>query len=290
MQSAVFFLSCRNASAIALRAKLRILLKRIGGKKMKNIISLLSVLILFAATPLSVLAEHHEKQPELDDVWMVLPKKGMEAEFSEAVKAHMEWRERQGESRGWDAYTVVLGDNPNIYMFRAGLFDWPEMDGFVKEDGEKGFGKHWNDNVHQYVDHYHHYFERMDFEHSNWPEDENDFKYYGVTTWVWKEDAGSESSEARKTISKILLDEGWGEQGNNWLWHSRIGGKPELKIVSGFENFADMARPEVSLYEFLSEHMGSGEEVQAMFDAFNSGFASSDYTVWAHNEELSTTN
>lgn len=243
---------------------------------------------LFFSLPLGALADNHEKQPLLDDVWLVLPKKGMEAKFEEAVKAHIEWRAKRGESRDWATYNVVLGDNPNIYMFRSGLFDWPEMDAFVKEAGEKGFDEHWNDNVHPYVDHYHHYFERMDFEHSYWPDDENDFKYYGVTTWVWKEDAGNESSEARKTISKILIDEGWGAEGNNWLWHSRIGGQPELKIVSGFKDFADMARPEVTISAFLTEHMGSEDEVNAMFDAFSSGFKSSNYTVWARNPELST--
>lgn len=255
---------------------------------MKKIFSLLTMLALLMALPFGVHADNHEKTAMLDDVWLVLPKKGMEAEFYEAAAAHMQWRSEQGESRDWNAYNVTLGDNPNIVMFRAGLFDWPEMDGFVQEDGEKGFGEHWNENVHPFVDHYHHYFERMDFEHSNWPDDETDYKYYGVTTWVWKEDADNSSSEARKTISKILIDEGWGEQGNNWLWHSRIGGRPELKLVSGFESFADMAPPEVTLFAFLTEKMGSAEEVGEMIDAFNSGFVSSDYTVWAPVPSLST--
>ncbi|MGB5580541.1 MAG: hypothetical protein WBM68_08265 [Woeseia sp.] len=254
---------------------------------MKKIVSTILAISLLAAAPLCAFADNHEK-PALDDVWLVMPKKGMEAKFDAAVMAHMKWREKQGESRDWQAYNVVLGDNPGMYMFRAGSFDWPQMDGYLKEDGEKGFGKHWNENVHQYVDHYHHYFERMDYEHSYWPEDENDFQYYGVTTWVWKEDAGNEASEARKMISKMLMDEGWGEMGNNWLWHSRIGGKPELKIVTGFKKFADMAPAEVSMFEFLTEKMGSPEAVRAKFDEFGSGFSSSNYTLWMHNESLST--
>lgn len=256
---------------------------------MKKLFATIVAFTLLVAMPLSAFADHHEKTAELDDVWLVLPKQGMANEFAKAVKSHMEWRQKQGESRGWDTYNVVLGDNPSIYMFRAGTFDWPEMDGFVKEDGEKGFGQHWNDNVDQYVDHYHHYFERMDFENSYWPEDENDFQFYGVTTWVWKEDAGPEASEARKAMSKLALENGWGEQGNNWLWHSRIGGKSELKIVSGFKDFADMAPPEQTFFDFLTEHLGSAEAASEMFATFGSGFASSDYTVWAHNASLSTT-
>ena len=255
---------------------------------MKGIFSILAAGMMLFAMPCSVLADNHEKEGALDDVWLVSPKRGMEAEFYEAAAAHMKWRSEQGESRSWDAYNVVLGNKPNIIMFRAGLFDWPEMDGFVQEDEEKGFGKHWNDNVDPFVDHYHHYFERMDFEHSYWPEDETGFRYYGVTTWVWKEDASYASSDARKKISKMLIDEGWGAQGNNWLWHSRVGGQPELKLVSGFKNFADMAPPEVTLFAFMTEKMGSSDEVRALFEEFGSGFKSSDYTVWAHNPNLST--
>lgn len=255
---------------------------------MKKIVSVLTAAIMLIVLPLSVLADNHEKAAELDDVWLVVPKKGMEAEFFQAAEAHMNWRAEQEESRDWNAYGVVIGDNPSIVMFRAGLFDWPEMDGFVTEDSEKGLGTHWNENVHPYVDHYHHYFERMDFENSYWPDDETDFRYYGVTTWVWKEDAGNESTEARKAMSKLALENGWGEQGNNWLWHSRIGGQPELKLVSGYKDFADMAPPEQTFFEFLTEHLGSAEKAGDMFDAFSSGFRSSDYTVWVRNPSLST--
>ncbi|MBT8101728.1 MAG: hypothetical protein KJO95_02095 [Gammaproteobacteria bacterium] len=255
---------------------------------MKTTFSALVAIAILTVTPFAALADSHEKTPVLDDVWLVLPKQGMGAEFFEAAEAHMKWRAEQDESRDWQAYTVVLGDNPNIVMFRSGLFDWPDMDGFVAEDGAKGFGAHWNENVDPYVDHYHHYFERMDFKNSYWPEEETDFRYYGVTTWVWKEDAGNESTEARKKLSKLALENGWGEQGNNWLWHTRIGGKPELRIVSGFEDFADMAAPEPSFFEFLTEHLGSEEAAGEIFDAFNSGFKSSDYTVWARNPSLST--
>jgi hypothetical protein len=111
--------------------------------------------------------------------------------------------------------------------------------------------------------------------------------YYGVTTWTWKEDAGPGPNEARKKFSQMAKSEGWGEAGNEWLWASRIGGKPTMYIVSGFDNYADMAPPEQSFYDFLVEKMGDEEEVQKTFATFNSGFSSSDYTVWTQIEELS---
>lgn len=65
------------------------------------------------------------------------------------------------------------------------------------------------------------------------------------------------------------MDEGWGDAGNMWLWHQRIGGNPRLMIVTPFENFAAMEPPQPSFFDFLSEHAGSAEEAgsHACFDA-----------------------
>ena len=131
--------------------------------------------------PFGLLAQDDDRAP-LSDVWMIMPKQGMATQFEEAVRSHMAFRRDAGDSRTWEAYSVALGSNPGLYQFRAGSLEWGDQDGYIAEDAEKGFGPHWMANVDQYVDRYHHYFERADYAMSNWPADLGQHPFYGVTS------------------------------------------------------------------------------------------------------------
>lgn len=247
---------------------------------------LICILTLALMAPLGAFADNHEQPDALVDVWVMVPKKGMEAEFEKAAAEHIAFRAEKGDSRQWQAYTPVIGDRIDMVQFRACCFDWDDMDAYVVEAEEKGFGQHWNENVHPYVDHYHHYLERFDWEHSHWPQDAGPFKYFGVTTWDWKQNPGPESSEARKKFSKIAKEEGWAGDEHQWLWSSRIGGKSKLLLVIPHADYADMAPPETTFYEFMTSQMDE-EEADAIFDDFGSGFSSSDFTIWMHRGDMS---
>ena len=257
---------------------------------MKRVSFIVSVAALLM--PVGAMADGHEEeaQPSLSDVWWVVPKHGMETEFAEAAAAHMAFRAEAGEEREWQAYRVAVGHNIAPIQFRSCCYDWADLDAHLEEDGEKGLGEHWNANVHQYVDHYHHYIEDSDMENSHWPEDGTDGPYYGVTTWSWKQGAGPAPGEARKKLSQMALSEGWANDDNNWIWMTREAGEPKLMIVSSYANYADMAPPEQTFFEFIAEKTGSEEEASKVFSVFASGFTDSDYTVWVLDEELSSPN
>lgn len=254
-------------------------------KKTAVITGIIGVVALIA--PLSLFAQDAEGEapPPLTEVWMVIPKAGMEAEFFKAAEEDKVIREKAGESREWLAYTVVLGHSMDAVQFRGCCFDWADQDAYIAEGEANNAGENWNENVHPYVDHYHHYFERTDWENSQWPAGEGNGPYYGVTSWSVKQGAGPASGQAREKMSQLAIDEGWE---GNWLWLSRIGGKPMTAIVSSYENYADMAPPEQSFFEFASGHLGA-EEAGAMFADFASGYTDSDYTVWKYHEGLSAT-
>jgi hypothetical protein len=239
--------------------------------------------------PLGLFAQDaQEDPPSLTDVWLMVPKSGMETEFEAAVVAHLAFRADAEDSRNWLAFTPVIGHNLTIYQFRGCCFDWADQDAYTAEDQKKGLGANFNENVGQYVDHLHHYFEYMDWENSHWPDGMSDGPYYGVTSWNMKPNPGPGPREARIKMSQIAIENGWGDTDNQWLWHWRIGGENKLIIATPFDNFAEMAPPEQSFFEFVTEHMGSEEEAAALFDQFGSGFSGSDYTVWVHRPELST--
>ena len=255
-------------------------------KKRFAVAGLAGIALLGVHVP--ALADSHEEAPApLSDVWIVMPKQGMESEFEDAIKTHMAFRADAGESRSWNTYTPVAGHKLGMYQFRHCCFDWADMDAYIAESVAQGLGENWDDNVHAYVAHYHHYFERMDMEHSYWPDEGTSGPYYEVTTWTWKEDAGPGPSEAREKLSKAALEAGWGEYGSNWLWMSRLHGKPKLMIVSSYESYADMTPPEMNFFEFMAQSMPE-EEVQEAFAAFGAGFSSSETTIWRHREDLSS--
>jgi len=44
---------------------------------------------LRSTEPITLSADHHEKRSGLSDVWLMMPKQGMSAQFEAAVKSHM---------------------------------------------------------------------------------------------------------------------------------------------------------------------------------------------------------
>ncbi len=248
-------------------------------------IAVIAALVL----PLGAVADQHEaaeQPPPLTDVWLLVPKRGMEAEFAAAAAKHMAFRVKAGETRSWMAFRPVIGENIAVVQYRSCCFDYADMDAYMAEGAKLGLDDDWNANVDPYVDHYHHYFDVNDWENSHWPDDSNG-PYYGVTSWKLKEDAGPGPEEARKKFSQMAKKEGWAEE-HNWLWLKTIGGKPRLAVVTSMENLADLAPEDENFFDFLTEKTGSAEDAMNLFMQFGSGFASSDFTVWMYDAAIST--
>jgi len=249
-------------------------------------ITISAVLLL----PLGLVAQEDgadEAPQPLSDVWMVVPKAGMGAEFAAAAAAEITAQAEAGSSRSWQAYRPVVGHNLNVVQYRHCCFDWADVDVLEAEDAELGLDESWGKNVGPFVEHYHHYYERSDWENSYWPDEGTSGPYYGVTSWSIKQGAGPAGGQAKEKMSQLALNEGWSDKDVNWLWLSRIGGKPVTALVSSYENYADMAPPEQSFFEFASEKLGA-EEAGAMFGDFANGFTDSNYTIWVYDESLSS--
>ncbi len=254
-------------------------------KKMRLIPAALAILSLAFAN--AVLADEHEDDapPPLSSVWLIVPKTGMEGEFAAAVGEHMAMRAEAGDTRTWSAYRPVIGYNLKPIQFRACCFDWADEDAYQAQAAEKGFGADWNENVHPYVDHYHHYIETADWENSHWPEG-MDGPYYGVTEWHYIEGSGPASGEARREIVRILKETGWASDTNNWLWLFNIGGSQKTILASSYDSYAAMEQPEVNAYQAVAEEVGE-EKAAELFADFNSAYSKSTYTVWEYDEAMS---
>ncbi|MBT8076283.1 MAG: hypothetical protein KJN61_07420, partial [Gammaproteobacteria bacterium] len=89
-------------------------------------LSLICLLTLSLLAPLGAIADNHEQPDALVDVWLMVPKKGMEAEFEKAAAEHIAFRASKGDTRKWQAYTPVIGDRIDMVQYRACCFDWAD--------------------------------------------------------------------------------------------------------------------------------------------------------------------
>ena len=65
---------------------------------MKQVVSACKILgIVALLAPLAAMADSHagDERPPLTDVWLVMPKQGMEQEFEDAARAHMAFRDER---------------------------------------------------------------------------------------------------------------------------------------------------------------------------------------------------
>lgn len=242
------------------------------------------------ALPLSSIAQDEdaaEAPPPLSDIWYMVVKPGMDTQFAEAMATHMQFRKDAGEGRSWQAYRVNVGHNMKPIQMRSCCFSWADLDSHDAAAAEAGLGENFQDNVAQYVEHYHHYFETTDWENSHWPATGTSGPYYGVTSYTVKTGRGPESDAALETMSQLAKNEGWANDDNNWLWLTQIGGDSTIAIVSSNANYAEMAPPEQSFFEFAAEKLGE-EEAGKLFHDFSNGFTDSDYSIWKLDESIST--
>ncbi len=61
-----------------------------------------------------------------------------------------------------------------------------------------------------------------------------------------------------------------------------------VATVTSMSGLADLAPDDPSFFDFVTEKMGSAEDAMAMFEQFGAGFASSDFTLWVYDAEIST--
>ncbi len=246
----------------------------------------LSVWALAAAlsTAFLVQADSHTDKapPNLADTWVVHVRHGHEGEFEAAFKAHVEARKAVGDPRAWQVYTPVVGEDFGHYVIRSCCFEWADQDAYDAWSLESNMGEHWNQNVHAHVKRYAHYLNLIDFENSHWPQDVK-ANFVGVTVWDVKPGGYGPMSAARVALSKAAKEHGWTR---HWSWSESVGGQGALIIASPYKNYADMAPPEPSFFDFVSEKLGA-EEAQKLFSEFSSNLSPGTYTVYRHRADLS---
>lgn len=252
----------------------------------KLICSLFLAVTVFSTVATAQEAEE-EKTPNLASVWVMTIKTGMYDQFMDAAADHMAFRKEKADSRAWQVYTPVLGEDiATTISFRYCCFDWSDEDAAAAEAIEKGFGEHWTANVDQFVESYAHYLSAIDMENTNWGDEEGPFTYFGLNTMTIKPGKYADFEAMKTKFAQMAKEHNWKDLKLYWAWTSRIGGKPEETLIAPFKDYADMAPPEPSFRELVIETVGE-EKAMAMFAKFSATISEEDYTVWKLIPELS---
>jgi len=241
---------------------------------------------LFYLLPLTAAAQ--DEPAPLAEIWLVTAKTGHMVDFQAAFKQHLAVREKYGDPWKWQGYTSVVAKDLARIAIRYCCIEWADIDSYEKWNRDNpDVNIHWYETVEQYVEKTEHYFEQIDWENSNWNEEANSYRFFGVTEWTIKSGSGVDFVSARNEMSQIALNQGWANEERNWIWTTTIGGRPTQAIVIPFKNYSDMAPDDESFFQFLARQLGSEEAAGELMKKFTSASWGSDYTIWEHRPDLS---
>ncbi len=240
-----------------------------------------SVLFTLILIPALCVAEDQPPQV-ISDSWTMVPKAGHADQLETALKAHLAYRAEKGDTRQWDTYVPVTGNDLNRYVVRSCCQPWAEQDSY-RAWSKEHLGEHFSETVHPHVASYMHNFGEIDMDNSHW--DENvEANFVGVTMWQVKPGKGAQANAAIAAMSTMAKENNWPR---NWSWSSPVGGSQRVMLATPFKNYADMAPLQENFYQFAKKHLKSEKKADEMFKDFNSSFSSSDYTIWRHDKALS---
>ncbi len=229
-----------------------------------------------------------EDTGNLAEVWVMTVDMDSQPAFEEAFKSHLAVRKEHEDPFTWNVYTAETGDDLSTYLVRACCFSWADKDAYdAWSDKNPDVENDWSQNVHPHVAKYGHHYSTIDFANSHWPEGNADHRFVGVTDYHIKTGHASQFAAIMGELSQIALNEGWAEAGHHWAWSNSVDGTATTHLVIPYKNYADMADPDPTFYEFLSQHLGSEQAAGEMFQRFNDAMTGSEYHIYEHRSDLS---
>lgn len=239
----------------------------------------LAILLSFTLT----LQAAEVKPDALADVWVMTPNAGQEAQFEAAFKKHVQFRIDKGDSRDWKVYRPAIGTGMDRYIVRYCCTKWKDVDAYQKWQADNKILENWYANVDQYVGRYEHFYSRVDFANSHWPEEEG-YRYFAVTDYRVKMGQWKEVTAVKKQLSDSAKAMKWPY---SWAWGQKIGGKGGLSLVIPYRNYAEMTPPEKTFAQALAKHMKSEEKAEELLEDWSDNFKSTTYTVYRLVDEMS---
>lgn len=239
-----------------------------------------TILSLCIVSPLAF-ADNHTPQV-LSETWVLTPKNDKFEDMRGGMKKHLEYIKKLKEPRVWRFYSPVLGNQLESIAVRSFGFSWADMDVYrdrsTKNDSQKSF----NEKVDIHVSNYEHYMSVIDTSNSNWGPDVK-YRYVGVTSYMVKLGHRAAVEADKKLLSDAAKAKNWPF---NWEWADSVSGQDMMQLAVPYQNWANMAPPEITFAEILTKHLGDEAEAKKVLERWSSHFSSISYNIWALHEDM----
>lgn len=241
----------------------------------------LAVLLTLATAPTLVAQEDAASISEMIRL-DVAP--DQEEAFEEGMTAYMEDARAQGVEGSALVWQVVTGKHSGDYY--VGLVDrtWAEFGESTADDPE-ALQQSLEENVVPHVKAYHTTFWEHAPELSYSPSEDGDGPAPLMTVTFFKVEDGSALTDAAREIARTAEEADFQE--NGWAFHQlEYGGGSVWALVSGRDGWGDLAEPETTLWDALSEEK-SEHEMDALEKQLDKAIESSRSEIFHYQEDLS---
>lgn len=216
--------------------------------------------------------------------WIMWPKPGETQAFEDGLKAHAAWRKAAGEGWTWQVYQPVVGEDLTFYVVRSGGHQWADLDADVEWEKSNHFFEKWMEQAGTHVARYQHFVSVLDPQHSKW-QASDDYRYFGVSSLVLRPGGWLDMLAGLDKIHTALVDKKW-PMSYSIQWS--MGGESPILFIVPFRSYAEMAEPEPSMVQLITEALGSKEAAVAALKQFEGSFEREYYTVYLLRADLST--
>jgi hypothetical protein len=202
-------------------------------------------------------------------VWEFEVKPGSEGAFEEALKAHMELREANGDPWEWRFYQFVIGEEAGAYMARSSGHSWADFDEYFGSEFGETVDPHWATTVQPLIEDSHNLVDQSNAELSRLPESMDPYTLFNATIFYLKPDQVMAFSEAVGTYKQLIVDHDFPFY---WSVHAQVAGTegPTMAVVGFAENWAEMAE-DPAVEQAMLEDMGE-EAAMALMEQFTGSY------------------
>jgi hypothetical protein len=245
------------------------------------------MLVLFAMALMFVMphaiADSHEKNDRLAQVYLITAKEGHSKDLEEAItKYHHYMADKEGAWR-YSWFSIMTGPNAGKYIAHSGGHNWADFD--AEFDWEEEAGEKFVSDVMPYIDDMMPWISQTDDEVGIWPESMEGYKYISVTEWHIMPGKGREFNEGLKKVDAILKEGDWPSY-YSFSYAVSGGHGSSVTLVSPRKSFADMAPKEPAFMDILNKAMGE-EEAQAFMSGWGKTFKSGQNQLLKWEPKLS---
>ena len=216
----------------------------------------------------------------INRVFYVTAKAGMQAQFETALKQHIQWRIDNGDPWTWVVSQVINGQNMGEYAVISGGHKWSDFDDY-NDFGPKG-AQHYTANVAPLVESVTSAITATDTTIvRGW---EGEYPLRQVIYWKLAPGKTEQFAEAVGKYHKAFTEK---DYPNRYaiIWNVN-GGDYDVLVVLPYENWAAFEGPDTQMVEVLQEVYGE-KEAKAIAEAFGTSIAETRSLVSLSRPDLS---